>query len=247
MTDADFSSVAQALPSIRPDSAIVHAMLSIRHRIDEARSVRSLDPIFSYLYSAIERQTSEDLRAQAACGPRCAWCCHTRVSATAPEILFLARALPTGTTAAIPVRAAQRRHGWDQPLQKSIAPCAVLANGLCTAHPQRPIACRTTMSLDADQCRHACESPEDPVIPSAIASVALRAVYDIALQGALLNAGYSADRLDLATGLEDAIANPDAEASWLAGGLVFPSALRIEQQAYLEDPIRLALYRAAFS
>lgn len=71
--------------------------------------------------------------------------------------------------------------------------------------------------------------------------------YDIALQGALLNAGYSTDRLDLATGLEDAIANPDAEARWLAGGLVFPSALRIEQQAYLEDPISLAPYRAAFS
>jgi hypothetical protein len=221
-------------------------MRAIRRTIDEARSAATLDPLFDYLYATIERRTPEQVRTDAACGPRCAWCCHTRVSATAPEILFLARSLPAGVTDGIPALAARRREGWDRPLLESLAPCAVLADGLCTAHPSRPIVCRTTMSLDAEQCRIACSSPEEAVIPSTLASVALRAAYEIALQGALLNAGYRTDRFDLATALADAVSYPDAESAWLAGGDVFPSALRAEQEGYLDEPVRRALYEAAF-
>jgi Fe-S-cluster containining protein len=72
--------------------------------------------------------------------------------------------------------ARRRREGWDKPLLESLAPCAVLADGLCTAHPSRPIVCRTTMSLDADQCRLACSLPDEAVIPSALASVAPRSL-----------------------------------------------------------------------
>ncbi|MGK3882451.1 hypothetical protein ABI028_15610, partial [Enterococcus faecium] len=92
--------------------------------------------------------------------------------------------LPAGAKHAIPGLASRRHDGWDRPLLESLAPCAVLADGLCTAHPSRPIVCRTTMSLDADQCRLACSDPEEALIPSTLASVALRAVFEIALQGA---------------------------------------------------------------
>jgi hypothetical protein len=246
VTDVDSSSRGEVQPYIRPDSEIVREMRALRGFIDEARSARTLDPLFGYLYDAIERRTPEQVWTEAACGPRCAWCCHTRVSATAPEILFLARNLPTGVTDGIPALARRRREGWDKPLLESLAPCAVLADGLCTAHPSRPIVCRTTMSLDADQCRLACSLPDEAVIPSALASVALRAAYEIALQGALLNAGYCTDRFDLATALADAVSHPDAESAWLAGGDVFPSALRVEQDGYLDEPVRRALYEAAF-
>ena len=93
MKNADDASAGEALPVIRPDSEIVREMRTIRRFIDQARSARSLDPLFGYLYAAIERNTPAPIRDEAACGPRCAWCCHTRVSATAPEILFLARQL----------------------------------------------------------------------------------------------------------------------------------------------------------
>lgn len=246
MTDVVSSSVGEARPYISPDSEIVREMRAIRRIIDEARSAGTLDRLFGYLYATIERRTPEQVRTDAACGPRCAWCCHTRVSATAPEILFLARGLPAGAKHAIPGLASRRHDGWDRPLLESLAPCAVLADGLCTAHPSRPIVCRTTMSLDADQCRLACSDPEEALIPSTLASVALRAVFEIALQGAMLNAGYAVDRFDLATGLADAVSVPDAEAAWLAGADVFPSALRIEQEGYLDEPLRLAFYEAAF-
>jgi hypothetical protein len=182
VTDVDSSSRGEVQPYIRPDSEIVREMRALRGFIDEARSARTLDPLFGYLYDAIERRTPEQVWTEAACGPRCAWCCHTRVSATAPEILFLARNLPTGVTDGIPALARRRREGWDKPLLESLAPRAVLADGLCTAHPSRPIVCRTTMSLDADQCRLACSLPDEAVIPSALASVALRAAYEIALR-----------------------------------------------------------------
>jgi hypothetical protein len=246
VTDVVSSSVGEARPYISPDSEIVREMRSIRRTIDEARSAGTLDPLFGYLYATIERRTPAQIRTEAACGPRCAWCCHTRVAATAPEILFLARSLPAGVVEAVPALATRRRDGWDRPLLESLAPCAVLADGLCTAHPSRPIVSRTTVSLDAEQCRIATSNPEEAVIPSVLASGARRAVYEIALQGALLNAGYAVDRFDLATALADVVAAPDAEAAWLAGGDVFPSALRIEQEAYLDEPLRLAFYEAAF-
>lgn len=102
------------------------------------------------------------------------------------------------------------------------------------------------MSLDADQCRRACGDPDEAVIPTAMSSVALRAVYDIALRGALLHAGYSPQRFDLATGLADAIASPGVEAAWLNGDDPFPSALQVDEDDYLDEPVRHALYEAAF-
>ena len=102
------------------------------------------------------------------------------------------------------------------------------------------------MSLDADQCRRACSEPEEALIPTAMSAVALRAVYDIALRGALLNAGYSPQRFDLATGLEEAVVSARAEAVWLDGDDPFPSALRIDEEDYLDEPVRRALYDAAF-
>ncbi len=180
MTDVVSSSVGEARPYISPDSEIVREMRSIRRTIDEARSAGTLDPLFGYLYATIERRTPAQIRTEAACGPRCAWCCHTRVAATAPEILFLARSLPAGVVEAVPALATRRRDGWDRPLLESLAPCAVLADGLCTAHPSRPIVSRTTVSLDAEQCRIATSNPEEAVIPSVLASGAQRAGYEIA-------------------------------------------------------------------
>lgn len=248
MTIEGFPPSWTADPQLLENSSIVREMRTLRRLIDEARELRSLEPMLRYLYRAIERDTPAQLRDDVACGPGCAWCCHTRVCATAPEIIYLAGTgaahLPDDVTARVPLRAQERRSGWKQAWHP-IA-CAVLEDGLCTAHPRRPVACRTAVSFDAMRCREAIGDPDKAIIPTDLSSIALRAAYDIAFQGALLNAGYGAERYDLATGLADAVTRSDAEIAWLSGAQVFSSALRIEDEPFLQSPVRRALYEAAF-
>lgn len=83
-------------------------------------------------------------------------------------------------------------------------------------------------------------------IPIPEFSVSLRAAYAIALDGALLHAGYALARYELRTALDVALSRPDAEQAWLRGEQIFSSALQEEEEPFRASPIKSALYQAAF-
>lgn len=215
----------------------------------EARAAGTVRPILDYLYAALARDMPATMR-RPACKPGCGWCCHTRVPATAPELLYLAGygADPLGAQIKLAIRsgAQARRHDPAYPASLVIRPCALLDDAHCAAHPQRPMVCRTAISYDWMACRMALADPENAIIPSDINAVGLRAAFDIALHGALLHAGYAATRYELVTGLGDIIEHPDPEAAWLRGEDLFASALRIEEDDFFSSPLKRAFYEAAF-
>lgn len=86
----------------------------------------------------------------------------------------------------------------------------------------------------------------DMRIPIPEFSVSLRAAYAIALDGALLHAGYALARYELRTALDVALSRPDAEQAWLRGEQIFSSALQEEEEPFRASPIKSALYQAAF-
>ena len=97
-------------------------------------------------------------RLELACRKGCGYCCHTWVSATAPEIFLLARTLQAmpgtprlskdaileraGTTAGLGIA---ERFGRK-------LPCALLVDDSCSMYASRPTVCRQATSTELAAC-----------------------------------------------------------------------------------------------
>lgn len=233
------------------DSAIVKEMQLIRERIADAQRIGSVVPILTYLYAAIAANTPSHLISEIACKAGCGWCCHTRVPATAPELLYLigGNQGPIDPEMKVAIRRGADQRRSDAARAAGFVPhsCPILRGALCAEHPRRPVVCRTAVSLDAEACRHALDDPLRAIIPTDRKSIALRAAFDIALHGALLHAGYSPVRYELVTGLAGILEHPDPEHAWLNGDLVLDGALTVEEEEFFSSPLKKACYNAAFS
>jgi len=245
--ECDRNSVVQ----IEPNSLIVMHMRAFRQRIDLARSMQIARPISDYFYEILSTPTPQSFAIDIACKKGCSYCCNTWVYATAPEIFHLASSLDAKNSTAFtsPVKAAAgvRLNIPADARLRHLSPCPILNDGECSRYEARPAACRTAYSLDATACQRALLDPLGSVIPIPEFSALLRAAYAIALDGALLHAGYSPVRYELRTALDVALSLPDAEKSWLLGQEIFGSSLRDVEDDFLASPVKRALYEAAFS
>jgi len=105
-----------------------------------------------------------------ACQAGCSSCCWLPASATLPELVHLAAFVIESFTpealGALKVRLAEDPAGHAGPARAGDATprraCALLVEGLCTAHAARPLACRGWNSTDAEPCRIAFEEPDSP-------------------------------------------------------------------------------------
>lgn len=232
------------------NSPIVSHMRIFRQRINLARSQQTTRPISEFFYEALSRSNPDSFASGVACKKGCSYCCNTWVYASAPEIFHLASSLSTEKLHALvaPVKAAAsvRQKNAGEARIGHLSPCPILQDGHCSTYEARPAACRTAYSLDAAACQRALLDPMDSIIPVPEFSAILRAAYAIALDGALLNAGYSLVRYELRTALDVALSLPNAEKAWLLGEEVFGSSLRDVEEPFLASPIKRALYDAAF-
>ena len=184
-----------------------------------AYSIASLDRLL--------RETPSPLPL--ACAKGCATCCHNWVSATAPEIFLLARALGEDATAIARVRsAADRTRGLDRERRvHGGEACALLAENLCSVYAVRPLVCRAYVSASLPACL-AAFGGGPAQIPMPTRYVQLRASHDHALWAAL----RAADLPDASYELNEAVArvlgDTEAEARWLAGEDVFAGIAREE-------------------
>ena len=91
----DRERIARGLEAGRADGREVIALMRVLHDlIAEARDAGTVAPVMSFLHAnmrAAERLAPSHLLA---CRRGCAHCCHTFVSARAPEILFVKGAIP---------------------------------------------------------------------------------------------------------------------------------------------------------
>jgi putative zinc- or iron-chelating protein len=177
-------------------------------------------------------ETGAKARAVTACRKGCAWCCHQNVRVSAAEVFHLARWLRNRLTgdklAALAAHAqdsAARLRGMPQPQRaRARIACALLdpATGVCRAHEARPLLCRGQLSLSAETCRRAVESPGehhfepllDALHGAGLASMSLE------LEFSFLGGGPVSG--ELTAMLAVALADPTAEARWFRGENPFP-------------------------
>jgi Fe-S-cluster containining protein len=194
------------------------------------RASRAAELMHSVFEASVKAQPSQ---LDVACRKGCGYCCHTWVSATAPEIFLLARAIikPTNTEPALGKDVIFARTGATAGL--SIAerfgkklPCAVLSNNACGFYAARPIVCRQVVATDLAGCLDEFEGTDfDGEV------VASRLLMDHAsncrlpLQAALETLGLPAHSYELSAGLQAALSS-GAESEWLRGSDVFATADR---------------------
>lgn len=170
---------------------------------------------------------------QIACRKGCAWCCYVMVTASAPEVLAVARYLRATCSAdelsAIAEGVRQLDdvvHGMSESQRARVRrPCALLgADGSCAVYAARPVACRAWNSTDADACARFVEDGEADVAVEAVTFTlvtALRAGIDAGLR----DVRRASEHLELTAALRIVLDEPDVEARWLAGEPVFTAAI----------------------
>ncbi len=162
-----------------------------------------------------------------ACNKGCPTCCSLRVTATAPEILLMARyvrlidALPHGKSLDLPsrIQAAHRKTaGLDEAAHFARhQPCPLIFEGVCIVHPVRSLACRGHAAFDAEVCR-AVARGEDVDVPISEPHLMMRGLVQNSLQSALRRAGLAWGLYELCQGLALALADTACQQAWLAGG-----------------------------
>jgi Fe-S-cluster containining protein len=167
------------------------------------------------------------------CHKGCATCCTLRVTATAPEVLMLARFIRA-------VHPGLMQRGVDLPKQVAEADsktqgigetdrvsvrqrCPFIAQGVCVIYQVRPLACRGLASYDRHACAQAASGKID-AIPYSEPHMRVRSVVQNAMQSALRDARLAWGSYELNQALTMALADASLEARWLAGEDVFASA-----------------------
>lgn len=210
-----------------------------------------LEQAFSSFEGNVEIQ-SEGL-PPLACHKGCATCCTLRVTATAPEILMIARYVRWAS-------AALKRAEFD--LEQRIVDadrvtralseeqrvtlrrrCPFIANGVCVIYPVRPLSCRGHASYDKRACVEAAAGRAEN-IPFSAPHMTVRSLIQHAMQSALRDAGYAFGAYELNQAVCMALADQTLLAQWMAGKDVFADALAtevsLEEMASTFDAIKTA-------
>jgi hypothetical protein len=185
-----------------------------------------IEALVGQAFDAFESNTADACAGEPppACSRGCDACCTLRVSATAPEVLLVARFLrmvqPKLLERGIDLVA---RHAADaltrgRTESERVAlgqPCPFAAQGVCIIYSVRPLACRAHLSFDASACAKAAAGKLDAV-PHSEGQRVLRSLVQNALQAALRNAGLGWGLYELNHALTLALED-GTDAAWLRG------------------------------
>jgi Fe-S-cluster containining protein len=178
-----------------------------------------------------------------ACREGCYFCCHVKVDAHAPEILYAADYLRRTLSAAQiqEIVARSRAHA------QKIAPmtvqqqmttnnrCPLLVEGRCIAYEARPLACRRHHAMDVKLCERIYDTADSTLPGSHDEELRLYGgIYWMAARKAFLEAGYDPETYDLGSAIGEALANPASARRWRDGKRAFPNSARVK------DPERAA-------
>lgn len=169
--------------------------------------------------------------APLACHKGCATCCSLRVTATAPEVLRVARHLRERESPEVCVRLVRRlleADGLTRDLDEGERValrhrCPFIERGACVIYSVRPLACRGHASHSKRACVQAAAGRVDSV-PYSVAHRDARSLVQNALQSALRDAGLGWASYELNHGLRIALSEPEAETRYLGGEDLFAAA-----------------------
>jgi hypothetical protein len=217
--------------------------------LESARRERDIEPTVRFLHAKVDATLRSMRNIQVDCKKGCAHCCRVWVSATVPEVLFIAKSLRRRNDAALAERvgAAHRITGaYDfVSRQRLHQQCPLLAEDLCSVYETRPVACRFWASTNVMACLRVFRQGSGETVPTPMIHLKGRGGYEVALALALRRVGLPHHYYELNAALTRALERDDAEAAWLGGEDVFFDVRR-DPHDVSADPVSRQMYNFAF-
>ena len=231
---------------------MVALMRLLDQKVQASVGLRSIDPLMEFVYSSLMDGAKFIAHIPLACGKGCSFCCRMWVDATPPEALYTVKKMPQEQRQRA-LQAVERACdqtsgvGFFDRCGKVNPPCPLLdAEGACSVYDSRPIACRTLVSTNVDDCKSTFMEGSDVGFPSPRVWFTLRDSYNTALEGALIHAGLAYQARELNDSVRIALTRPDAEARWLSGADDFAAAGVCPAPPLFEQPLWRTIYQQAF-
>ena len=218
--------------------------------LETAKRARDIEPPVQFLHEKVDAtlQTLRTLRVD--CKKGCAHCCRVWVSATIPEVLFIAKSLRQRNDVALNkgVAAAHRITGAYDFIarQRLHQQCPLLAEDLCSVYETRPVSCRFWASTNVAACLRVFRQSSRETVPTPMSHLKGRGAYEIALSLALKHVGLPHYYYELNAALARALEREDAETAWLGGEDVFFDVRR-DPHDVSTDALSRQLYKFAFA
>jgi len=234
-------------PSRNPEPTAALA-LRLHAMLEAAKQDGNINPAVDLLHAKLDATIQGFGQLPIACKKGCSHCCHTRVSATAPELLVIAKIIKNrgnGVIERVKKAHLQTKEFDLHTRAKRPYPCPLLEEGICSIYDFRPKACRLAASGDASICARAILDLTGERIPAPVSYEKARTVYVIALTVALKRSNLPYAAYELNAGLVRAIDFPDAERAWLGGKDIFADVPRDPVDPFAE-PATQAIFRHAF-
>ncbi|OHX37344.1 hypothetical protein BJL95_20545 [Methylomonas sp. LWB] len=211
-----------------------------------------IDGLLSQAFSSFEGNVAEETESHPpiACDKGCATCCTLRVTATAPEVLLIARYIRWTASqnselglADLLAKADRQTAGLDEAARVKLRrACPFIRRGACAIYQVRPLACRGHASYDRQACVDAFAGRADRV-PISEPHRTFRGLIQNAMQSALRDAGYAWELYELNRAVMMALGDADSQAAWLVGeDVFFPAAtgdVGREEMARTFDTLKL--------
>ena len=215
--------------------------------LQTAKREGNIDPPINFICEKLDATIHAFGRLPIACKKGCSHCCHIWASATAPEILSIAKVVREhGDQAIGKVRAAHeetKQFDFDSRGEHPY-PCPMLEDHACSIYERRPKACRLAASADAEICARSYHNVTNEDIPTPALYLIARSVYAIAFAVALKRVGLPYAAYELNAGLTRALNVPDAEKKWLAGEDVFSDVMQDPADIFAEPQTQMLFKRA---
>lgn len=225
-------------------------MRALGRKLEVAIQRRSVSPLMDFVHANMSAGTRLIADVGIACGRGCSHCCHSWVDASAPEVLYAVKAMsPAARLRALGsvARICEQTGGKSFDERTAlVTPCPLLQDHMCTVYEARPIVCRAAASADAAACSRSYLELSGEGIPVPSVWRVLGQGYAVALEAAILHAGLVPAAREWNESLRLALADPGAEARWLAGEDVFGAAPRATEGGTFANPAWAAIYREAF-
>jgi hypothetical protein len=238
----------RGIDSASQDAEPIAAMARQLHAsLETALDKHNIDPAVRLLHTKVEATLEATRALPIACKRGCSHCCHSWVSAPAPEVLYLAKRIRAHMPQMERVTSAHAatRNQDTIARKRNPVPCPLLEQDICTLYGLRPIACRFAASADAGICLRVFRQGSAEAIPSPVRNLRGRGAYQIALAVALKGAGLPHAYYELNAALARALSREDAEAAWLSGEDIFLDVQRDPSDVFAHPQTAL-IYTMAF-
>lgn len=240
---AGLGPAGRACASIYPNPSVLSASFSGQYQSTLARAKDApregpLGPVAvatdiglasQMLASEVIEHSARQANPPPACRAGCSWCCYYDVRVPEVEAIAISDAL---TTALPKDRLDELKRRIDEAVGAGVGqmtsderatariPCPLLnrSSGECEIYPFRPVSCRQALSEDAELCRKSLDG--EPSLHSFGGEQLLGSAISLATQAALFDSHLPSGSIELATGLQRALAHEDAAKSWQAGQAV---------------------------